>query len=320
MPDIITCGELLIDFVPTESGVPLVEAPTFKKALGGAPANVAVGVSRLGASAGFIGKVGDDPFGHFLRNTLHSNDVDISSLKLDPQAPTMLAFVSLRADGERDFMFYGNPGTNMRFSTAEIDQRYIEQAKLFHFCSISLISEPFRSATLEAVRIARRAGAVVSYDPNWRPPLWPGDEEARREIMRAWPLADVIKVSEEEVAFLKPTDDLSDLESQVRSLWHDDLKLLIVTRASKGCVFFTTGFSGQVDGFAVDSVDTTGAGDAFVAALLSRLLNHPEAVSDKAALTEICRFANATGALTTTGRGAIASLPDKEQVTRFLNR
>ena len=315
MPDVIALGELLIDFVPTVSGVTLIEAPAFKKAPGGAPANVAAGLAKLGVSAGFMGKVGDDAFGHFLAQTLQGVSVDTSGLCFSVEARTALAFVSLRADGEREFMFYRHPSADMLYTAEEVDTEYVRSTKVFHYGSISLIGEPSRGATLRGIEAAKSAGALISYDPNLRLNLWPSAEAAKEGMLLGWPFAQLIKVSEEELAFLADTDDL---EAAARELWHPDLRLLVVTLGKAGCKYVTPAFSGSVSGFAVKSVDTTGAGDGFVAGLLKGLLAHPHADGDEAQLRTICRYANAVGALTTTERGAIPSLPTAERVEGFL--
>jgi fructokinase len=314
MPSIITFGEMLIDFVPTTNGVSLSEATTFIKAAGGAPANVAVGLARLGVSCGFMGQVGDDAFGHFLARTLQENHVDTAELKFSPHARTALAFVSLKADGERDFMFYRHPSTDMLYSYDQVNVEYVHRARIFHFGSISLIDDPIRRATLFAIETAKQAGAVISYDPNLRLPLWRNSGSAREGMMLGWRLANVIKVSEDELDFLG---------GNVEKLWHDDLRLLVVTRGKDGCAFvrlpkFARLRKSEVAGFKVKSVDTTGAGDGFVAGLLSGLLTHPHAVDDEETLRAICRRANAVGAITTTKRGAIPSLPTSDEVDRFL--
>ena len=315
MPDVITLGELLIDFVPTVSGVTLIEAPAFKKAPGGAPANVAAGLAKLGIPSGFMGKVGDDAFGRFLAQTLQKVGVDTSALRFSTEARTALAFVSLRADGEREFMFYRHPSADMLYAPAEVDTDYIRSAKVLHYGSISLISEPSRSATLLAIETAKTAGLLISYDPNLRLNLWPSAEAAKEGILLGWPLAQFIKVSEEELAFLAETEDL---EAAARQIWHPDLRLLVITRGKAGCTYITSRFSGEVPGFGVEAIDTTGAGDGFVAGLLKGLLEHPQLDQDEAQLRQICRYANAVGALTTTERGAIPALPTAEQVDRFL--
>ena len=314
--DVVTLGELLIDFVPTVSGVTLIEAPAFKKAPGGAPANVAAGLAKLGVSCAFLGKVGEDAFGHFLKETLDDVGVDTTGLVFSEEARTALAFVSLRADGEREFMFYRNPSADMLYTPDEVDFDLIRSAKVFHFGSISLISEPSRSATLAAVEAAHGAGCLVSYDPNLRLALWPDAAAAREGMLSVWELADLIKVSDEELTFLTGLDDL---DEAVQQLWHDRLQLMVVTLGKQGCRFYTPAFTGEIPGFEVDSVDTTGAGDGFVAGLLSGLLAHPGKWHEQAVLQEICRFANAVGAITTTERGAIPALPTAEKVQQFLN-
>jgi fructokinase len=316
MADAICLGELLIDFVPTVTGVNLIEAPAFIKAAGGAPGNVAVGLARLGVRSAFMGKVGDDPFGHFLANTLAEVGVDVSPLRFSAEARTALAFVSLRADGEREFMFYRHPSADMLFTPREVDVDAIQRAKLLHFGSISLIGEPSRSATLYAVDAARAAGCLVSYDPNLRLPLWPDAEAARTGMLLGLQKAHVVKLSDDESEFLT---GMSQLEDAGKALWHDELKLMVVTRGRAGCVYLTRDFSGAVESFTVDAVDATGAGDGFVAGLLQGLLADPATFQDEARLRELCRFANAVGALATTARGAIPALPDRERVQVFLN-
>lgn len=316
MPTVIACGEILIDFVPTVTGVTLIEAPAFKKAAGGAPANVAVGLSRLGVSSAFMGKVGNDAFGHFLAQTLAENQVDISGLIFSDEARTALAFVSLKADGDRDFMFYRHPSADMLFRPEEVNEPLIRASRVFHFGSIGLISEPSRSATLRALVIAHAAGLLVTYDPNLRLNLWQNAATARQGILSAWDKAQVIKISREELVFLSGHEDL---KLGISSLWHPGLSVLIVTDGKDGCWYFTKHFSGKVAGFRVQAVDTTGAGDAFVAGLLKGLIDHPGAWDHENTLKNICRYANAVGALTTTQRGAIPALPTIAQVTEFIN-
>jgi len=317
MPDVISHGEMLIDFVSTVNGVSLIEAPSFLKAPGGAPANVAVGLARLGTSTGFLGQVGDDAFGHFLAQTLRENNVDVSALRFSREARTMLAFVSLRIDGERDFMFYRQPSADVLYRPEDVDEAYVRSAKVFHFGTISLILEPARSATLHAVKIAREAGLTISFDPNLRLNLW-SDATAARDAMRlGWLTAHVIKVSEEELAFLGKTDDLAEAACR---LWHNDLRVLIITRGKAGCRYVTSAFTGDVPGFNVTVTDTTGAGDGFVAGLLHGLLAQPSATANEDQLRAICRYANAVGALATTRRGAIPALPTSEQVESFLSK
>ncbi|KAH7293586.1 hypothetical protein KP509_28G031900 [Ceratopteris richardii] len=316
---VLCFGEMLIDFVPTLSGYSLADAPSFKKAPGGAPANVSVAVSRLGGHSAFIGKVGDDEFGHMLKGILVHNGVDSSGVRFDTNARTALAFVTLQDDGERSFMFYRNPSADMLLQESELDTDLLRKASIFHYGSISLIAEPCRSTHLAAMKIAKNSGALLSYDPNLRLPLWPSAEEARKGILSIWNEADIIKVSDDEVQFLTSGED-PDNEDVVRQyLWHPGLKLLLITMGQAGCKYYTKTFHGQVPGFKVSAIDATGAGDAFVGGMLSQLVGDTTLYQDEERLREALRFANACGALTTTERGAIPALPDKDTVLRLIN-
>jgi len=312
--DVVTCGELLIDFVATEVGVTLAQASLFQKAPGGAPANVAVGLARLGHHVGFLGQVGDDEFGHFLADTLRRNAVNIDGLRFSSQARTALAFVSLVAEGERDFMFYRHPSADMLWHPEEIDQTYVTHTRIFHYGSISLIHEPSRSATMRALTYAKEGGAVLSYDPNLRLPLWSSPGEARTGILAGWQHANIVKVSEEELNFLREEQTL---ERAARSLWHEQLRLLVVTQGKAGCTYFTTETSGHVPGFVVHPKDTTGAGDGFVAGMLSGLLAS-DLTWERGVIEQALLRANAVGALSTTRIGALSSLPSLDAVQALL--
>ena len=315
MADIVCLGELLIDFVPTTTGTTIGQAETFRKAAGGAPANVAVGLARLGVASAFMGKVGEDGFGRFLADTLAQAGVDISPLRFDP-ARTALAFVSLAADGDREFLFYRQPGADTLFAPADIDRAAIAGAKVLHYGSISLITEPSRSATLRAIELAQAHGVRLSYDPNLREALWPGRAAAREGLLLGLRSAEIMKISEEEVLFLSGREEL---EEGVRALWHDRLALVTVTRGAAGSHWFTRGADGAVPGLPVAAIDTTGAGDAFMAGLLAGLLDlFPDPYGDGAALDRVCRTANAAGALATTKRGAIPAMPDRAELARLL--
>ncbi|WJX12615.1 fructokinase [Trifolium repens] len=316
-PLVISFGEMLIDFVPDKSGVSLAESYAFIKAPGGAPANVACAVSKLGGNAAFIGKVGDDEFGKMLADILKKNGVNTEGVSFDKEARTALAFVTLRNDGEREFMFYRNPSADMLLKESELKMDLIKQAKIFHYGSISLISEPCRSAHMAAMKAAREAGALLSYDPNVRLPLWPSADAARSGIKSIWNEADFIKVSDDEVEFLTQKD--SQNEDAVMSLWHDKLKLLLVTDGEKGCRYVTKKFKGKVGGFSVSPVDTTGAGDSFVGALLKAVAKDPSIFDNEPKLKEALLFANACGAMCTTQKGAIPALPTTEEAQKFMS-
>ncbi len=327
MPDVVCLGELLIDFMPQpngsrgEVGLPLIDTNTFRKAPGGAPANVAVGLVRLGVSAGFLGKVGEDAFGEFLARVLQESGVDTSHLHFSTEARTALAFVSLLPDGDRDFTFYRHPSADMLLRPEEIDEDYIASAKVFHFGSITLISEPSRSATLRAVELARQHGLLISYDPNLRLSLWPDEATAREGMKTGLPYTDVLKVSAEEACFLTGKADLDDALNQLRREY--DIALAVATLGRQGCVYQAAGGSGSLDGFEVDTIDSTGAGDGFTAGLLSEILRAAPTVEEikrlpASDLARFFTFANAVGALTTLRQGAIPSLPTRKEVSKFL--
>ncbi|XP_020216470.1 fructokinase-2 [Cajanus cajan] len=314
---IVSFGEMLIDFVPTVSGVSLAEAPGFLKAPGGAPANVAIAVARLGGKAAFIGKLGDDEFGQMLAGILQENNVKADGIKFDEGARTALAFVTLRADGEREFMFYRNPSADMLLTPEDLNLELIRSAKVFHYGSISLIVEPCRSAHLKAMEVAKEAGCLLSYDPNLRLPLWPSAEEARQQILSIWDKADVIKVSDVELEFLTGSDRIDD--ASALSLWHPNLKLLLVTLGEHGSRYYTKNFHGSVEAFHVNTVDTTGAGDSYVGALLSKIVDDQSILEDEPRLREVLKFANACGAITTTKKGAIPALPTEADALNLIN-
>ncbi|KAI3726597.1 hypothetical protein L1987_66395 [Smallanthus sonchifolius] len=305
--NIVCFGEMLIDFVPDTAGVSLAESQGFLKAPGGAPANVACAIAKLGGTAAFIGKVGKDEFGYMLADILKKNGVNAEGVLFDEHARTALAFVTLKKDGEREFMFYRNPSADMLLKESELKMDLVKKAKIFHYGSISLITEPCRSAHMAAMKAAKQAGVLLSYDPNVRLPLWPSAEAARQGIKSIWNESDFIKVSDDEVEFL--TQKSADNEDAVKSLWHDGLKLMVVTDGEKGCRYYTKNFKGKVPGYPVKAIDTTGAGDSFVGSLLVSMAKDTSIFTDEAKLKQALAFSNACGAICTTKKGAIPALP-----------
>jgi fructokinase len=311
-------GEALIDLVSQKSGVGLQEAPGFRKAPGGAPANVAVGVSRLGRRAAFLGAVGDDPFGTFLVQTLERHAVYTARIARTCRR-TALALVSLKADGERDFLFYGHQPAHLGLRLTNGMRALLREARIIHYGSISLIGEPARQATLSAIREAHRANRLCSYDPNLRLNLWPDARTARRWMREGLRHADLVKVNEEELAFLTGTYSVA---QGLRALVAAGARLAVATLGANGCAYCGSMGEGKVPGFPVRAVDTTGAGDAFVAGMLVGLLeasstprpNLPDAVR----LEAILIFANAAAALSTLHHGGIPSLPSRRRVLAFL--
>jgi fructokinase len=316
MFDVVAFGELLIDFTPhelTTDGNFL-----FQRNAGGGVANASVAVAKLGKSTAFIGKVGADEFGVFLRDTLEMNKVDIKGLKFSTDVNTTLAFVQLDKTGERKFSFYRNPGADTTLIENEIDYDIINQAKAFHFSSLLLTNEPSRSATLAALRTARAGGLLISYDPNLRPSLWNSIEEAREQIISVLGFVNILKISEEELEFITGNPDIYE---GIKLLGKYDNSIIFVTLGDKGCIYSYKGGIGSVDAYKVHAIDATGAGDGFLGGILYKLcsrtlmeINNME----KKEFEDIVRFGNAVGALVTTKKGGIPSMPTLVEVEGFI--
>lgn len=317
---VVCLGEALIDFVADTAGVSLAECPGFYKAPGGAPGNVAVGLARLGIPAAFVGKVGDDPFGRFLRDTFAGAGVDTAPMRLSSEARTGLAFVSLMANGERDFLFYRHPSADMLLRWDEVPETLFADARILHHGSITLIGEPSRTATIVAAAQAREAGCLVSYDVNLRLPLWESEAAAREGIKEGLTGAQIVKVSEEEGEFLFDTHTP---EETAAKLLLSGARLVVITRGAAGayCRWWREERLEELaaPGFPVAAVDTTGAGDGFVAGLLAGIMAEPalETISPER-MRSLLTVANAVGALTCTQRGAIPALPARAELGRFL--
>ncbi len=310
-------GEALIDFVAASGPGDLADVTIFHRAAGGAPANVAVGLARLGIASGFVGRVGDDAFGRHLRDTLADAGVDVSAMRATPGLRTGLAFISHDHTGERHFAFHREPGADTRLTPADIDAAPIMGCRALYFSSLGLVGEPSRSALRHAIARARAAGALVAFDPNLRQDLWPDTAAATAGLRDGMAAATLIKISEEEVRFLVPDGPL---ETAARRLWHDGLEAMLVTRGRQGCLGLTADRSVAVPGLKVEAVDATGAGDGFMAGFLAERLRAGPAALSADGLAAALRFATATGALTTTCPGVIPALPTRRAVEDLLSR
>jgi fructokinase len=233
MFDVTALGELLIDFTP--AGDSRQENLCFERNPGGAPANVLTAISKLGGKTAFIGKVGDDIFGHYLSQVLKDNNICTEGLKFSKLAKTTLAFVQLNADGDRSFSFYRNPGADTTLEASEVNYPLIEQSRVFHFGSLTLTDEPSRSATISAVKHAKKSGCIISYDPNLRPALWADIGQAKTQILSLLQYADILKISEEELVFITGTNDLIKGSNELSDKY--DIKLILITRGADGCFF-----------------------------------------------------------------------------------
>lgn len=312
MADILSMGELLIDFTPvgqTEDGRLL-----FARNPGGAPANVAVQAKRAGVSAGFLGRVGKDMFGDFLVSTLKDCGVETQGLSQDPDYATTLAFVQLNDQGDRDFSFYRNPGADTRLSFEGTDLSLVNNCKLLCFGSLLMTAEPSRSAVEQLVDYARKQGKITAYDPNWRPPLWKGREEEGVARMKSLiPKADIMKVSDEELALLTGKDSV---EEGAWALLEQGVSLVVVTMGPKGCRAYTPGNTLEKNTYDTHVKDTTGSGDSFFGALLAKIVlsgKRPAQLSQEE-LADFVDFANAAGAVCATKTGAIPALPETEAI------
>ncbi len=310
MRDITALGEILIDL--TQCGINEQGIPQFTANPGGAPANLAVAAARLGAKTTFIGKVGRDSFGAYLRSCLEENGVDATGLTTDPLRNTTLAVVALDAAGERNFSFYRESSADVNLSAEDIPLSLLADTRFFHFGSVSLTCEPAYSATLYAAKKAKKNGAILSYDPNYRASLWPDKQTAIARMQEPLTLVDVLKVSDEELPLLTGT---TDLEAGSAILAAKGIRLVLVTLGAKGSFYWYQGHTGQVPGVPCKIGDTNGAGDTFFGALLSRLAKH----SDLHTLTifqleEMLAFANRAASITTSRHGAIPAMPVLEEV------
>lgn len=314
MTDIICLGELLIDMLPAETGRRLTEVSAFSPKPGGAPANVAVAAARLGSVSAFIGKVGEDFFGHALADVLKANGVNTRGVRFDTDARTTLALIAKPDANTSEYIFYRNPGADQMLRADELDAELLSHTRVLHVGSISLTDEPSRSATHEALRLARQGGALISFDVNYRSALWRSRDEALTQINAVLPSADIVKVNETELILVSGT---SEIEQGAAALAKQGVKLAVVTLGAHGSYFRTARTSGLVRGFRVDAIDATGSGDAFTGALLVQLLKFGADYPD-APLENALRYANAAGAITATRRGAIPALPTADEVELFL--
>lgn len=284
----------------------------YLRCAGGAPANVAVGVARLGGQAGFIGRVGNDPLGKFLQKTLQAENVDTDQMMLDPMQRTSTVIVDLE-EGERSFTFMVNPSADQFLAVSDLP--VFQSGDFLHCCSIALINDPSRSTTMEAIRRVKDVGGYFSFDPNLRESLWSSRDEMTQVVNQVVAMADVLKFSEEELTLLTNTTNLETASQAITAQYPQ--KLIIITLGKDGAIFHLNGRHQVVEGKALKPVDTTGAGDAFVSGLLAGLSEVGD-WQNESVLVEVIRQANASGALATTAKGAISALPNKAQLAAFL--
>ncbi len=318
MYDVTALGEILIDFTP--AGLSEQGNACFERNPGGAPANVLACISKLGGKTAFIGKVGEDIFGKYLFEVLKTYNIDASGLRSSSTTNTTLAFVQLDEKGDRSFSFYRNPGADTTLEESEVDKGLIADSKVFHFGSLSLTSEPSRSATLAALKHAKKSGCTISYDLNYRPALWKNAGHALAEMKSVLNYADILKISEEEMEFITGEKSLDAGSSLLCSRY--GISLVLVTRGRLGCYYRLGSFTGSKPTFEkVRTVDTTGAGDAFLGgflfSMLSNGIRHPGQL-DENNLEKFITFSNAVASICTAKKGAIPAMPGLQQVNELL--
>ena len=314
--DVVALGELLIDFTdngPSNQGNPLYEANP-----GGAPCNVLAMLRKLGYEAAFVGKVGADGFGKQLADVLKETGIATEGLRWDEYVHTTLAVVHTLPGGDRDFSFYRNPGADMMLTEEELPLDMIENCRIFHFGTLSMTHEGVRKATLKAIEVARANGAMISFDPNLRPPLWESLDDAAEQIHVGLGLCDILKIADNEIEFMTGEKDF-DKGAAILQERYPNLKILNVTAGADGSYSYSCGHRVFVPSFKLGgTIETTGAGDTFCASVLGFVLEHGVENLTEDQLTEMLRFANAAAYLVTTKKGAIRSMPEKADVEAIL--
>lgn len=314
--DVVALGELLIDF--TENGFSEQGNPVFEANPGGAPCNVLAMLQKLGKKTAFIGKVGSEQFGIMLKQAIEREGIASDNLIMDSEINTTLAFVHTMADGDRDFSFYRKPGADMMLTASEVSTELIRNAEIFHFGTLSMTDEPVCSATVKAVETAKDNGVLLSFDPNLREALWKDLEEAKAKIRYGLSVADIVKLSEEELEFITGIKDVEHAAEVLRVEY--PMTLLLVTMGKHGSCAFYKDIVVTADAYLQKgTIETTGAGDTFHASVLFHVLNTGLENFKEKELLSMLRFANAGASIITTRRGALAVMPEMEEVLRMVS-
>ncbi len=315
--DVVALGELLVDFTMngnSEQGNPLFEANP-----GGAPCNVLSMLQKFGKHTAFIGKVGNDSFGEMLRKVVAEIGIDISNLMIDDEVPTTLAFVHTASDGDRSFSFYRNPGADMMLTEAdvEISKNLIQSCRIFHFGTLSMTDEACEKATKRAIDLAGEANAVISFDPNLRPPLWNNLDVAKEKIAYGMSKCHILKISDDEIAFFTGGSDIDEGVARLQEQYH--IPLICVTMGNKGSKAYYSKIMVECPAFLNKAtIETTGAGDTFMACVLNSILKYGLDGLDKQKLYDMLEFANACASIITTRKGALKVMPEERDVWDFI--
>lgn len=314
--DVVALGELLIDF--TENGMSAQGNPLFEANPGGAPCNVLAMLSRLGHKTAFVGKVGQDFFGQQLEKAIREVGIDASGLRRDPEVHTTLALVHNTPDGDRDFSFYRNPGADMMLREDELPESLIKEARIFHFGTLSMTHEGVRQATKKAIRIAKEAGALISFDPNLREPLWNSLEDAKEQVLYGLGQCDILKISDNEIQWLSGEQDFDAGVRWIRARF--SIPLILVSMGRDGSRAYYQDKIVEVKPFLQPTtIETTGAGDTFCACVLHYILLHGLSELTETDLWVMLRYANAAASIITTRKGALRVMPTPEEIKRLLD-
>lgn len=314
MYDVTALGEMLIDF--TMNGQSGQGNNLFEACPGGAPCNVLAMLNKLGRRTAFIGKVGNDQFGRLLKDTVEELGIDAKGLVMDKDINTTLAFVHTFPDGDREFSFYRKPGADMMLSEEEVDYDMIRRSKVFHFGTLSMTDEPVRSATKRALEEAKKAGCLVTFDPNLRPPLWKSLDEAREMMEYGFGYCDMLKISDNEIQFVSGKEDYDEGIRYLQEKYH--IPVIFLTMGKEGSRAYYKDLRVERAGYTVKAIETTGAGDTFCGCVINGLLKYGVEHLDEEKLGEILSYANAAAALITTKKGAIRSMPEPSQVEEMI--
>lgn len=314
--DVIALGELLIDFI--ENGQSVQGNPTFEANPGGAPCNVLAMLSKLKKKTAFIGKVGNDFFGNQLKETIVKEKIDATYLQMDDNVPTTLAMVHTYPDGDRDFSFYRNPGADMMLREEEIPENLIRNTKIFHFGSLSMTHEDVQKATKKAIKIAEEAGAILSFDPNLRPPLWENLNDAKEQILYGMGHCQILKISDNEIQWLSGKSDYTDGVNWIKERF--EIPLILVSMGKSGSRAYYNGVMIEQKPFLQkNTIETTGAGDTFCGCVLNYICEKGIENLTEEDLKEMLTFANAAASIITTRKGALRVMPSLEEITELVS-
>lgn len=309
--DVVALGELLIDF--TSNGISEQGNPLFEANPGGAPCNVLSMLSRLGKKTAFIGKVGNDSFGRQLEEAIKEVGIDSKGLCKDDEIHTTLAYVLKLANGDRDFAFYRNPGADMMLSKEDVDFELIRDTRIFHFGTLSMTDEICRNATKAAIDEAVNSGAIISFDPNLREPLWKSLDDAKEQVAYGMSKCDILKISDNEVVWFTGKDDYDEAVEEIRNTY--DIPLVLLSMGADGSRAFYKDYKVSVPAVLRDNtIETTGAGDTFCGCMLNYILEHGIENLSEENLTELLTFANMAASIITTRKGALRVMPTKEEI------